>query len=143
MRRFLQAPATIGLLLVLASSAASGAKPAEKTGPGWIAEIQKELYRLGYRPGKASGVPNENTRRAIRNFQRVVGEKPTGDPSEALLAEIRKPCELYLDDKGYKKVRGGCPKPSLAADNFSDVYLLQVGKHEEAVKLEPLEHDGW
>ena len=143
MRRFLRAPAAIGLLIVLASSAAPGAKSAEMTGPGWIAELQKQLYRLNYRPGKADGIATESTKRAIRNFQRVVGEKPTGVPSEALLAEIQKPCEVYLDDKGYKRVRGGCPKPSLAADNFPDVYLLQVGKHEEAVKIEPLEHDGW
>jgi peptidoglycan hydrolase-like protein with peptidoglycan-binding domain len=139
MRRFLRA-AAIGLLLGLASPGASAAEPA---GNAEVAEIQKELFRRGYRPGKANGLLNENTKRAIRNFQRVVGQKPTGVPSAALLAEIQKPCEIYLDDKGYKRVRGGCPKPSLAAENFPDVYLLQVGTHEEAVKLEPLEHDGW
>jgi peptidoglycan hydrolase-like protein with peptidoglycan-binding domain len=140
MKRLLRAFAAAGLLLVLASPAAPGAQPAPKVD---IAELQKQLFRLNYRPGKADGTTTESTRRAIRNFQRVVGEKPTGEPSAALLTEIQKPCEVYLDDKGYKRVRGGCPKPSLAADNFPDVYLLQVGKHEEAVKIEPLEHDGW
>jgi peptidoglycan hydrolase-like protein with peptidoglycan-binding domain len=140
MRRILPRAAAIGLLLVLASSASPGAEPVKQA---TVAELQKQLFRLNYRPGKADGTTTESTRRAIRNFQRVVGEKPTGEPSDALLTEIQKPCEVYLDDKGYKRVRGGCPKPSLAADNFPDVYLLQVGKHEEAVKIEPLEHDGW
>ena len=140
MRRLLPRAAAIGVLLVLASSAAPAAQPVK---PATVVELQKQLFRLNYRPGKADGTTNESTKRAIRNFQRVVGEKPTGDPSDALLAEIQKPCEVYLDDKGFKRVRGGCPKPSLAADNFPDVYLLQVGKHEEAVKIEPLEHDGW
>jgi peptidoglycan hydrolase-like protein with peptidoglycan-binding domain len=140
MRRFLQRTATIGLLLAFASWPASGAEPARQT---TVAEIQKQLHRLGYRPGKGDGVTTESTRRAIRNFQRVLGQKPTGEASAALLAELQKPCEVYLDNQGYKRVRGGCAKPSLAADAFPDVYLLQVGKHEEAVKLEPLEHDGW
>src|SRR5262245_45626296 len=140
MSRPLRAWATTLLLLVLASSAAPGAELVKQA---TVAEIQKQLFRLNYRPGKADGVTTESTKRAIRNFQRVVGTAPTGEPSEALLAEIQKPCEVYLDDKGYKRVRGGCRKPSLAADNLPDVYLLQVGKHEEAVKIEPLEHDGW
>jgi peptidoglycan hydrolase-like protein with peptidoglycan-binding domain len=131
---------TIGLLLVLAIAAAPGAEPAAPTS---TAEIQKELYRLGYSPGKASGIPNESTRRAIRNFQRVLGEKPTGEPSEALLVEIRKPCEAYFDERGYKKVRGGCRRPSLAVEKFPDVYLIQVGRGEEVLKLEPLEQEGW
>jgi hypothetical protein len=75
----------------------------------------------------------------VRFIDRVIG-RPTyvsGLSSGGVLT-----CKVYLDDKGYKKVRSGCPKPSLAADDFPDVYLLQVGKHEEAVKLEPLEPDG-
>lgn len=134
--------ATIFLLLVLTSSAAPGAESAAETGNGLIAEIQKELGRLGYRPGKADGIPKESTRRAIRNFERVHGRSPKGEPTEAILAEIRQPCEVFLDERGYKKARGGCPRPSLVA-NIPDVYLLEVGRGEEVLKLEPLEDEGW
>jgi len=111
-------------------------------GSGMNAEIQKELNRLGYRAGKANGIPSESTRRAIRNFERVLGKSATGEPSEALLAELRKPCEASFDERGYKKARGGCARPSAVA-NFPDVYLLQVGRGEVALKLEPLEEEGW
>ncbi len=134
--------AAIGLLLVLTSSQTPGAEPAAEMGSGLNAEIQRELNRLGYRAGKSNGIPSESTRRAIRNFQRVLGKSPTGEPSEALLAEIRKPCEVALDERGYKKARGGCARPSQVA-NFPDVYLLDVGRDEVVLKLEPLEAEGW
>lgn len=142
MRGFLRGPATIGLLLVLTSAAAPGAEPAAQNGNGLIAELQKELSRLGYRAGKADGILKESTRRAIRNFERVHGRSATGEASEALLAEIRKPCEVVLDERGYKKAQGGCPRPSAVSD-LPDVYLLEVGRGEEVLKLEPLEQEGW
>jgi peptidoglycan hydrolase-like protein with peptidoglycan-binding domain len=142
MRGFLRGPATIGLLLVLTSAAAPGAEPAAQTSSGLLAEIQKELSRLGYRAGKADGILKESTRRAIRNFERVHGRSATGEASEALLAEIRQPCEVFLDERGYKKARGGCPRPSAVSD-LPDVYLLEVGRGEEVLKLEPLEQEGW
>ena len=108
----------------------------------WItAEIQRELHRLGYRPGTADGIPKESTRRAIRNFERVLGKSATGRASEALLAEIRTPCEVVLDERGYKKARGGCARPSQVSD-VPDIYLVQVGRAEVVLKLEPLEADG-
>lgn len=139
---FVRVSATMCLLLVLTGSAAPGAEPAAGNGSGLTAELQKELGRLGYRAGKADGTLKESTRRAIRNFERVLGKKATGQPSEALLAEIRKPCEVVLDERGYKKAQGGCPRPSAVAD-LPDAYLLEVGRGEEVLKLEPLESEGW
>jgi hypothetical protein len=139
---FLRGPAAIGLLLVLASAAVPRAEAAEETGPGWIAELQRELNRLGYRAGKMNGVTTESTRRAIRNFERVRGETPTGKPTEALLAETRKPCEVSLDERGYKKASGGCPRPA-SVNGLPDAYLIDLGRGEEVLKLEPLEAEGW
>jgi peptidoglycan hydrolase-like protein with peptidoglycan-binding domain len=128
--------------LVLTSPAAPGAKAAEETGPGWIAELQRELNRLGYRAGKMNGVVSESTRRAIRNFERVRGETPTGKPTEALLAETRKPCVVSLDERGYKKASGGCPRPA-SVNGLPDAYLIDLGRGEEVLKLEPLESEGY
>jgi peptidoglycan hydrolase-like protein with peptidoglycan-binding domain len=141
-KSWLRAVAAIGPWLALTSLPAAGADPAAGAGAGTITEIQIELNRLGYRPGKADGTLKETTRRAIRNFERVQSRKPTGEPSPALLAEIRMPCELYVDNSGYKKVRGGCPRPTQVSD-IPDVYLLKVGRTEVPLKLEPLESDGW
>jgi peptidoglycan hydrolase-like protein with peptidoglycan-binding domain len=139
---FVRVSVTICLLLVLTGSAAPGAETAAPSGSGLIVEIQTELNRLGYRAGKADGTTKESTKRAIRNLERVHGRKPTGEPSQALLAEIRKPCEVVLDERGYKKAQGGCPRPSAVSD-LPDVYLVDVGRHEEVLKLEPLESEGW
>jgi peptidoglycan hydrolase-like protein with peptidoglycan-binding domain len=147
MRGLARGSAAIGLLIallliVLTGSAAAGAEPAAPAGSGLITEIQKELNRLGYRAGKMDGILKEGTRRAIRNFERVHGRKATGQPSQALLDEIRQPCEIVLDERGYKKAQGGCPRPSAVSD-LPDVYLLEVGRGEQALKLEPLEPEEW
>ena len=141
MRRFARSSAAIALLLVLTSSPAPGAEPAAEKSSELVAEIQRELHRLGYRPGTADGIPKESTRRAIRNFERVLGRSATGQASEALLAEIRTPCEVAFDERGYKKARGGCARPSQVAD-APDIYLVRVGRGEVILKLEPLEADG-
>jgi peptidoglycan hydrolase-like protein with peptidoglycan-binding domain len=139
---FVRRLATICLLLALALSAAPVSRSAEETGPEWIAELQRELNRLGYRAGKMNGVTTESTRRAIRNFERVLGRAPKGQPTQAILEEVRKPCAVALDERGYKKASGGCPRPA-SVNGLPDAYLIDVGRGEEVLKLEPLESEGW
>ena len=53
-------------------------------------EIQEALLDLGYEIGEIDGQIGSKTRNAIRDFQSKQGLKTTGEPSEALLARMRK-----------------------------------------------------
>ena len=55
-----------------------------------IAEVQRRLATLGYRPGSADGAMGRQTRRAIEQFQRSVGLPVTGQASDGLLSSLRK-----------------------------------------------------
>lgn len=46
--------------------------------PGRIAQVQHGLRQLGWDPGPEKGVMTEQTRQAIRNYQRKAGRKVTG-----------------------------------------------------------------
>lgn len=55
-----------------------------------VAGIQTLLARLGYDPGPASGILTVKTNMAISSFQRSIGERSDGQPSEALRAQLEK-----------------------------------------------------
>lgn len=55
-----------------------------------LADIQKELARRGFYDGAADGLPGPRTDAAIRAFEQAARLKVTGEPSEALLAQIRR-----------------------------------------------------
>ncbi len=53
-------------------------------------ETQEALLALGYEIGEIDGVIGSSTRGAIRSFQKTQGEKVDGQPSAALLDQMRK-----------------------------------------------------
>lgn len=53
-----------------------------------VAEAQRLLGRLGYKPGPADGVMGRRTEAAIREFEKRIGLRPTGQVNEALLARM-------------------------------------------------------
>ncbi len=53
-------------------------------------ETQEALLALGYEIGEIDGVIGSNTRKAIRSFQQAQGGKVDGQPSAALLEQMRK-----------------------------------------------------
>ena len=54
-----------------------------------IAEAQRILAYLGYKPGPADGVPGDRTRAALRAFQADVGLEQTGEVNQTLLARLK------------------------------------------------------
>ncbi|GGB50705.1 peptidoglycan-binding protein [Roseibium aquae] len=51
-----------------------------------VLDIQTALRSQGLYEGPLDGMKGPATERAIRNYQRIIGQVETGDPSEALLA---------------------------------------------------------
>lgn len=54
-----------------------------------VSAIQTLLNQLGFDPGPADGAIGEQTRNAIRNYQRELGLPVDGEPSTRLLAHLR------------------------------------------------------
>ena len=71
------------------SPAASQAPPGQ-TSSQLISAIQALLARLGYDPGPVNGVAGLKTNMAISAFQKSIGERGDGLPSEALRAQLER-----------------------------------------------------
>ena len=56
---------------------------------GELTEMETLLDQLGFPPGPIDGVIDEESRNAIRDFQVTAGHKVDGEPSFALLDELR------------------------------------------------------
>ncbi|MBF8221826.1 peptidoglycan-binding protein [Halomonas sp. 328] len=54
-----------------------------------VAEVQRELNRLGYQAGPVDGLMGTRSRNAIRDFQGTVGLAQDGQATPALLARLR------------------------------------------------------
>ena len=54
-----------------------------------IREVQERLYNLNYDISVLSGEMTDETRKAVRDWQRVIKHEPTGDMSEEELAILR------------------------------------------------------
>ena len=61
---------------------------APPVGDGHVQKVQKGLAALGYRPGRFDGFIGQQTREAIRQFERDRGWPVTGEISNLLVAEL-------------------------------------------------------
>ncbi len=120
--------------------AGTGTTPTPTTGgttATLIAAIEGELVRHNYAAGKIDGVMDTQSRNAISLFQRDVGLEVTGQPSQALLTDLRKSThennseiisqlvwqiEGQLQDKGY---RVGPIDGTLDADTRTGIEAFQ------------------
>ena len=64
----------------------SGAKP---VGKDLVSKIQQGLVNIAYADVKVDGVAGEQTRQAIRNFEKHYRLPETGEPSEAVLKKLK------------------------------------------------------
>lgn len=71
-------------------AAAPPAAPAKKQPQPLIADIQRELSRLGYYEGAVDGLSGPRMVAAIRAFQRDAKLKTTGEPNDALLKALQR-----------------------------------------------------
>jgi peptidoglycan hydrolase-like protein with peptidoglycan-binding domain len=55
-----------------------------------MADIQRELVTRGFYDGTVDGVYGSKTDSAIRDFEQAAGRKPSTEPNEALLQDIRR-----------------------------------------------------
>ena len=54
-----------------------------------VAEVQRELVRLGFYSGRIDGLLGPMTRAAIREFERTAGMEQRGEPTIALLEKLK------------------------------------------------------
>jgi hypothetical protein len=54
-----------------------------------VAEVQRELARLGFYSGRVDGLLGPMTRAAIRDFERTAGMEQRGEPTVALLEKLK------------------------------------------------------
>jgi hypothetical protein len=66
-----------------------GSAAADRDARELIAEVQRELNRLGYRSGPPDGIAGNRTRTAIERFQREAGLDVTGTATGQLLDRLR------------------------------------------------------
>jgi S1-C subfamily serine protease len=78
---------------------------------GLVTVIQTLLTRLGYDPGPANGVTGLKTNMAISAFQKSIGERGDGLPSEALRSQL----ERAVASRGSGGSVGSGPAPVASA----------------------------
>jgi peptidoglycan hydrolase-like protein with peptidoglycan-binding domain len=75
------------------TSAATTAKPAATKEHKWtsaqITEAQQGLAKAGYYKGKATGVMNADTRKALKAFQKANNMPATGRLSDSVLVKLK------------------------------------------------------
>jgi peptidoglycan hydrolase-like protein with peptidoglycan-binding domain len=74
-----------------AAAAPAAAEPEPRTRTQLVADVQRELQRLGVYDGALDGVSGPKTESAIRDIEQVLGWAESGEPSEKLLAALRRP----------------------------------------------------
>jgi len=57
--------------------------------PGLVMEIQRGLSNMAYRNITIDGIPGDDTRAAIRRFERHYQLPETGEPSAAVLKKLK------------------------------------------------------
>jgi hypothetical protein len=110
-----------GLLLALGIVLAPATVPAQDGDPQVVTaeereELERLLARLGFFPGPIDGVIDDKSRTAIRGYQDFAALPVDGEPSAALLAELRGLAQLMaeLDAQQPEPATPSRPEPSIA-----------------------------
>ncbi len=81
-------PTTTRRQRAAATAEPSGARPWDLNGVE-LAEMERLLARLDLEPSSSDGIVDLQTKRAIRLYQQIAGLPVDGEPSQALLADMR------------------------------------------------------
>ena len=85
-----------------------------------LAEVERLLAALNFDPGPIDGVVDDRTRTAIRLYQEFAALTPDGEPTDALLTELRAVVEVFGQMKAAqadaKPVASTEPEPPLAEE---------------------------
>lgn len=96
-----------------------------------VLDIQRELAQRGYYDGTVDGLFGPRTGQAIRDFEQAQGLKPTGEPTEGLLARV-------LQARARREVTGSVP----AAEPRPSTRVLAVQRVLARLGYGPLKLSG-
>ncbi len=99
------------LLAGLSGTAAAAELSAEET-----VELERLLYRLNFDPGEIDGVVDERTHTAIRQYQEFAALTLDGEPSPALLAEMRAVAQVFDEMKKAQSAEQAGQQAAWAAE---------------------------
>lgn len=85
----LLAASAVGLEESVVPAAGGGATATELADAAGLEEIERLLQRIAFAPGKIDGYLDSATENAIMEFEKAAGREPTGQPTVALLEELR------------------------------------------------------
>ena len=138
------AAATAAAPAPAAAVPAPAAEPARRTRAQLISDLQRELQRLGVYDGPPDGVLGRKTELAIRDIEQVLGWRESGEPTETLLAALKRP-----EPKGAPAAAARPPLPVAAAPQAPaaaapqvDTRLLSVQRALARLGYGPLRPDG-
>ncbi|CUU42807.1 hypothetical protein BVIRIDIS_18220 [Blastochloris viridis] len=116
----------------------AAAEPARRTRAQLISDLQHELQRLGLYDGTADGVLGPKTEAAIRDIELVLAWRETGEPTEALLASLRR-VETRATPRPPAAVPASSPAPTAMP---IDTRILAIQRALARLGYGPLRPDG-
>jgi peptidoglycan hydrolase-like protein with peptidoglycan-binding domain len=113
-----------------------------------VLDIQRELAQRGYYDGAVDGLLGPRTDQAIRDFEQAQGLRIIGEPSDALLGQIRK-ARAKSEITGSLRPSGESPGSSrvltvqrvLARLGYGPVRLNGISDLATRASIERFEHD--
>ncbi|OYX15231.1 MAG: hypothetical protein B7Z15_01255 [Rhizobiales bacterium 32-66-8] len=116
------------------------ALPGVKAATPLVAELQRELARRGFYDGPADGVMGPKTEAAIRSFEQGARLKVTGEPTDALLAQVRRAPSIASLTGGDAGIATGSVRPPAEIPGANRILLVQ--KTLAKLGYGPLKPDG-
>jgi len=116
------------------------AVPGVKAATPLVADLQRELSRRGFYDGPADGVMGPKTEAAIRSFEQGARLKVTGEPSDALLAQVRRAPSIASLAGADTGIATGSVRPP--AEIPPSNRILSVQKTLAKLGYGPLKPDG-
>jgi len=102
-----------------------------------VEEIQEILKDAGFEPGPADGLMGAQTRKAIREFQKIKELKPTGRVDSQTYLALKREKEALLDLKGEKKEEQMSTfVKEMPKDIKSEEEILRIRGPQDKTKIE-------
>jgi peptidoglycan hydrolase-like protein with peptidoglycan-binding domain len=101
-----------------------------------IRRVQRDLHRLGYRPGPVDGLFGSRTKASVQWFQMKVGLPPRGSVDAATLGHLRALASSDEPTQAHRKRATAPSQPSLATRTRRAVTLRDADEGSDGISAE-------